>query len=131
MRNFYSLFLGLALLCPLFSAFGQSNARTTQAEADDYMGNLDKSFVTSGILYNRAFPAASLNIFSSSEISNSGHWLESRAELYKGAMNTNGLLSAESLQSLIFQSNKSRTLYLLGYLWSDFRKLTPPQWKQM
>lgn len=26
MRNFYRLFLGLALLCPLFTAFGQSNA---------------------------------------------------------------------------------------------------------
>ncbi|MCF0056480.1 triacylglycerol lipase [Dyadobacter sp. CY356] len=114
MRNFYSLFIGLALLCPLFTAFGQSNARTTQAEADDYMGNLDKSFVTSGILYNRAFPAASLNIFSSSETSNSGHWLESRAELYKGALNTSGILSTESLQSLIYQSNKEQNIVPIG-----------------
>lgn len=114
MRNFYSLFLGLALLCPILTAFGQSNVRTTQAEADDYMGNLDKSYVTSGILYNRAFPAASLNIFSSSEISNAGHWLESRAELYKGALNTSGILSTESLQSLIYQSNNEQHIVPIG-----------------
>ncbi|PWJ59675.1 putative secreted protein (Por secretion system target) [Dyadobacter jejuensis] len=114
MRNFFSLFIGLAWLCPIFIAFGQSNARTTQEEADDLMGYLDKSYVTSGILYNRAFPAASLNIFGTSEVSNSGHWLEARAELYKGALNTSGLLSTESLQSLIYQSNNEQHIVPIG-----------------
>jgi hypothetical protein len=114
MRIFFSLFIGLALLCLLFTAFGQSNVRTTQAEADDYMGNLDKSYVTSGILYNRAFPAASLNIFSSSEVSSSGHWLESRTELYKSALSTNGLLSTESLQNLIYKSTHEQNIVPIG-----------------
>ncbi|PWJ59673.1 hypothetical protein CLV98_102507 [Dyadobacter jejuensis] len=50
MRNFFSQFIGLAWLCLLFTAVGQSKARTTQEEADDLMGYLDKSYVTSGIL---------------------------------------------------------------------------------
>ncbi|HEV7380928.1 MAG TPA: hypothetical protein VGN64_14105 [Dyadobacter sp.] len=115
----------MALLCPLFPTFGQSNARTTQAEADDYMGNLDKTYVTSGILYNRAFPAASLNIFSTTELSNSGHWLESRAELYKGAINTDGLLSTESLQNLIYKSVNVQNVVPIGVTLARFQEINP------
>lgn len=54
MKKNYRLIIGQALLCPLFTAFAEPTRSTTQAEADDHMGNLDKSHVRSGFLYNRA-----------------------------------------------------------------------------
>lgn len=41
MRNFYSLFIGLALLCSFLTAFGQLSVRTTHTETDDYMEDPD------------------------------------------------------------------------------------------
>lgn len=72
--------------------FGQSNARTTQEEADDMFSNLDLSYATSGIIYSRVFPAAALNAFPATEVSNAGHWREAQSEFYRGALNPSGML---------------------------------------
>lgn len=58
MRKFLCLFTGLGLPCLLSSVYVQNNARTFQEESDDIFSNLDQSYVTSNILYNRVLPNA-------------------------------------------------------------------------
>jgi hypothetical protein len=90
MKKIYRLFLGLALLCPIFNASAQ-NERVMNVpqyenhlQAADYaFGNLNKSFVTTGILYDKVFKNAHLETFLPSEPSNSGHWLNAYYELHQ------------------------------------------------
>jgi hypothetical protein len=90
MKKIYRLFLGLALLCPVSSTTAQNEKVMNVPQYEDHVqaadyafSNLNKSFVATGILYDRVFKNAHLETFLPTEPSNSGHWLNAYYELHQ------------------------------------------------
>lgn len=87
----FCLFLGL-------NVFAQTNDNFT-GTIDSMLLNVDKTPITSGILYDRAFILAGLHVFNkfSSDTSSYMHYLQGYNELYMAAYNRNTMPNPDSV----------------------------------
>lgn len=71
--------------------------------ADFKLQNLDKSIITSGILYDRMMPIADIERFKQqdqfTDTTGPRHWMQAYYELYNSAYNNTGWLSPDALQA--------------------------------
>ncbi|MDQ6482155.1 RICIN domain-containing protein [Dyadobacter sp. LHD-138] len=130
MRNFFCLFIGAALLCPIFRTVAQQITPLNLPQHEDHLsaadyafGNLNKSYVTTGILYDRAFKNAHLETFSATEPSNSGHWLNAYYELYQGAYNKNNKLTFNQMRDMVYRSIQESNTIPIGVMLANFNVL--------
>ncbi len=79
------------------------DSQTFKEYADLKFQNLNKSIISTGILYDRMFPIADLTRFKKanqfSDTTNSRHFLQAYYELYNSSYNNNSLKSPELLDS--------------------------------
>ena len=95
MRRMY-----LVVLCWSILPAVMAQSEYSQA-ADNAFTNLDKGGISSGILYDRVFPAA--NLRESGASSSPGHFGQAQSELYETSYNTQNRLTPEDLRSLIWE----------------------------
>ena len=114
MRKLYLfvLFLGTSV-----SVLAQSQY---QQATDNTFANLDKSGISSGILYDRVFPGADLQNFNATTASSPVHYVQARSELYNASYNTTDQLTADELKSLIWQSQQ-RGIVPVGITMAQFQ----------
>ncbi|PWJ57874.1 hypothetical protein CLV98_10554 [Dyadobacter jejuensis] len=128
MKNISSLFLGMAILCSFGSVLAQSNTSlpifNTCEEATQYaFRDLDQTKITKGILYDRVFKNAHLELFQSAENSHAGHWKQAYFELYHASNNNSQMLNSDNLDNLIYESYESTLTVTLGVLAAEFNVL--------
>jgi len=106
MNSFFKLLLWLWLCFAFSAAFAQESAY--RQAADQAFTNLDKTGVSSKILYDRVFPVASLTDYSvsGSGISSSTHFLQARDELRQASYDPGTHLITNELRALIWQSSQ-------------------------
>src|SRR3954471_9601318 len=94
-------------LLPLLLIFSASlRAQTVSSfthDADSLFQNLDKSYVTTGVLYDRIYPYAMLHVFNSSyfDTTNVYHFKQGYYELYNAAYNNTDFVSPDTLNGKI------------------------------
>lgn len=115
MKKLYLLVLLWSML-PLW-ALAQSQY---QQAADEALANLDKSGITSGMLYDRVFPAANLRELSAP--SSAGRYRQAQAELYYASYNRDTRLTPDELDYLIWDSEQ-RNIVPLGVLLGEMQVL--------
>ncbi|MBA2498631.1 MAG: hypothetical protein H0V30_02790, partial [Chitinophagaceae bacterium] len=91
-----------------FFAFS-TKAQTTwdtlpyKAYSDYKLQNLDKTIITSGILYDRVFPVADIERFKQqdqfTDTTGPRHWVQAYYEIYNAAYNNTGWLSPDALEA--------------------------------
>ncbi|TDE18365.1 esterase/lipase family protein [Dyadobacter psychrotolerans] len=130
MKKFVRLFLGLASLCPVFNLIAQNERVLNVPQYQDHLQaadyaftNLDKSLVSTGILYDRAFKNAHLDTFSPIEPSNSGHWLNAYYELHQASYNKENKLTYEQMRNLIYHSSETLNTVPIGVILANFNVL--------
>jgi len=106
MNSFFKPLLWLWLCFAFSAAFAQESAY--RQAADQAFTNLDKTGVSSKILYDRVFPVASLTDYSvsGSGISSSTHFLQARDELRQASYDPGTHLITNELRALIWQSSQ-------------------------
>jgi|GEM_PF-2073706 len=106
MNSFFKPLLWLWLCFAFSAAFAQESAY--RQAADQAFTDLDKTGVSSKILYDRVFPAASLTDYSvsGSGISSSTHFLQARDELRQASYDPGTHLITNELRALIWQSSQ-------------------------
>src|SRR5919107_3673900 len=74
--------------------------------ADSVFENLNKSYITTGILYDRVYPSAMLHVFNSSysDTSNIYHFSQAYYELYNAKYNRAGMTEPGLLDERIKQA---------------------------
>jgi len=82
------------------------NAQTTSSfthDADSVFQNLNKSYITTGILYDRVYPYSMLHIFNSAyfDTTNFHHFTQGYYELYNASYNNTNLISPDVLDRKI------------------------------
>ncbi len=94
-----------SLLISSLSSFSQTILPFTKS-VDSMFVNLNKSYITTGILYDRIFPIAYLNMFNTSEsdTSNSDHFTQAYYELYNCAYNSATFVIPDTVDSKIAQT---------------------------
>jgi hypothetical protein len=96
-----------------------AQSRFTQ-DADLSLANLDKSGVTSGVLYNRTFPMA--NLLDPTASSSPGHFRQAHAELYAASYDKDNRISPDDLKSLLDES-ELRQVVPIGILLARMQHL--------
>jgi hypothetical protein len=102
LRHFLVLF---SLVFVVFSTNAQVFWDTLpyKAYSDYKLQNLDKTIITSGILYDRVFPVADIERFKQqdqfTDTTGPRHWVQAYYELYNAAYNNAGWLSPDALDS--------------------------------
>ncbi len=86
----------------------KSNAQnypTFTHQADSVFQNLNKSGITTGILYDRVYPYAMLHLFNTSlaDTSTTEHFLQSYYELYSAAYNPSSFTNPDTVDTRIQQ----------------------------
>ena len=68
-------------------------------DADSVLSHLNKSYITTGILYDRVYPSAMLHVFNTSlsDTTNVHHFKQAYYELYNASYNKQTLLSPEAV----------------------------------
>src|SRR3954468_22475213 len=71
--------------------------------ADSVFENLDKRYITTGILYDRVYPSAMLHVFNTSDFdtSNVYHFIQAYYELYNAKYNKTTLIEPGLVDSRI------------------------------
>jgi hypothetical protein len=90
-----------------------------QQATDAAIVNLDKSGVTSGILYDRVFPFA--NLYEPSAPSSPGHFRQAHAELFNASYNTANRINPQHLTDLIWESEQ-HGIVPIGVLVTDMQR---------
>lgn len=72
-------------------------------DVDSVFQNLDKSFITTGILYDRIYPYAALHVFNTSlaDTSFKNHFRQGYWEIFKAAYSRTGLTSPDTIDKRI------------------------------
>src|SRR5439155_12197103 len=72
-------------------------------DADSVFKNLNKSYITTNILYDRVYPYAMLHMFNTTyfDTTNVHHFLQGYFELYSAKYNNTNLLKPDSLKEKI------------------------------
>ena len=102
LKHFFALFL---LSATTLFAKGQVIWDTLPYKAfSDYkLQNLNKSIITSGILYDRVFPVADIERFKQqdqfTDTTGPRHWLQAYYELYNASYNNSAWLSPDALEA--------------------------------
>ena len=100
------------LFLMLLLGFQELNAQSQYRKGtDEAFASLDMTGVTSGILYDRVFPLARLNEFTTDYKSSPEHFLQARSELYEASYNVNNRLTVNDLKSLIQESERQRIVF--------------------
>ncbi|WP_069661370.1 hypothetical protein [Arcticibacter eurypsychrophilus] len=98
---------------------------TFQQEAEDVLGPLNKSFVTTGILYDRVFPLANLESYkglASDDTTSSVHFTQAYSEIYNSLYNKTGYKTPEELESYL-TSNYTGKTHTIGALFFKYNYL--------
>ncbi len=111
------MYLVVLLWSVLSAVMAQSEYRQA---ADQAFANLDKNGITTGILYDRVFPAA--NLRESGTTSSAGHFQQAQSELYQASYNTQNRLTPDDLSSLTWQSQQ-QGITPIGVLIAGFQVL--------
>lgn len=92
----------ILILGSLYRTLAQPDLSYTQM-ADTLLYLLDKSFISTGILYDRVYPFASLHDFNNNraDTSNYLHFMQAHGELYQAAYNKTGFITNGYLDTLI------------------------------
>jgi hypothetical protein len=103
------------------SAIVVNNSSGYQLATDSMLQYLDKSPITTGLLYDRVFQDARLDIFNyyQTDTSSYTHFLQANYELYSAAYNPTGLLTRSGLENLI-ANNSASSVVPIGILHFDF-----------
>ena len=96
-------------LCFIFLASLTLKAQTTwdtlpyKSYSDYKLQNLDKTIITSGILYDRVYPVADIERFKQqdqfTDTTGPRHWVQAYYEIYNAAYNNTGWLSPDALEA--------------------------------
>jgi hypothetical protein len=109
-------------ICLLMLFWGIASAVTAQSQfrqaVDAAFVNLDKSGITSGILYDRVFPAA--NLLEAGVASSPAHFRQAHSELYEASYSTEYRLTPTDLDNLAYESQQRRVVPI-GILLTDFQ----------
>lgn len=92
--------------------------QTFEEEADYALANLDMSPVTSGILYDKTFPAANLEAYqgtANDPSTNSDHFHQAYSEMYSSKFNKAGLVTPEAFNDYL-SANYDKTNHTIGVL---------------
>lgn len=91
-------------------------------DADSVFRNLNKSYITTGILYDRVYPYAMLHMFNTSyfDTTNVHHFIQSYYELYNAKYNNAGLLNPDTLEKRIeaITAKKHVPLGIINFLFN-------------
>ncbi len=131
-------FSSLILLCLLFSkitSFGQVTSASTSASTpvtsdfsytqmvDSLMAPLNKTQITTGILYDRVFPFAYLQSFNRSynnpDTSSYGHFYQAYSEIYNAAYNKTNLMNDYRLDTLAKAIYYTKNIIPISTLYYD------------
>ncbi|MES2730549.1 MAG: DNRLRE domain-containing protein [Bacteroidota bacterium] len=96
-----------------------------QQEIDQVIAALNKSQITTGILYDRAFPLADLEAFTGgndTDTSSSDHFRQAYHELYNASFNTTGLISGDQLTDQL-TANAVNGEHAIGILYRTFNTI--------
>lgn len=93
--------------------------------ADTLLYPLNKSYVTTGILYDRVYPFASLHTFNSINPDTSGylHFMQSYSELYHAAYNNTGMWREGYLDTLVKAMSYTDNTIPIGVLYYNFNMI--------
>lgn len=99
--------------------FSQSYDPSYREVVDSIMTPINKSQITTGILYDRVFPWASLHAFNA-DTSGYKHFLQASAELYQAAYNKTGMISSERIDTIIRAIAYTNDVVPIGLLYYNF-----------
>lgn len=88
-------------------------------KADSIIAPLDKTQITTGILYDRVFPTARLDVFNlygSSDTTSNDHWLQTYFELYNASFNKSGWLRPSYFSDTVLRSYTFQNVVPIGIL---------------
>ncbi|MDZ7896975.1 MAG: hypothetical protein U5N85_02945 [Arcicella sp.] len=116
--------LMLSLWASMAVAFAQSQGFNTTLEASDYaFAPLDKSYVTSKILYDRVFHNADLQFFNTqTDTSSAQHFLQAYYELYLSNYNNSQVLTPQDIDDLIWTTQQYPAVQI-GVLLAKFHRI--------
>lgn len=104
LRHFFAT--GIFLLCVLFSKAQVIWDTLPYKQYSDFkLQNLDKSIITSGILYDRMMPIADIERYKQqdqfTDTTGPRHWAQAYYELYNSAYNTSGWITPQALDAAL------------------------------
>jgi Secretion system C-terminal sorting domain/Putative serine esterase (DUF676) len=90
--------------------------------ADAVLVNLDKTLVSSKILYDRVFPSARLHEWTANDVSSMGHFIQAQKEIYDACYNTTNMLSPDEFEAMRYKSQQTKIIPI-GVLLNTFQVL--------
>jgi hypothetical protein len=121
--------IALAFLLFTANAFSQTTTSTWDTlpwrnYADFKLQLLNKSFITTGVLYDRVFPVAQVDEHpglpsSNNDTTGPDHFLQAYYEMYNSMYNVSGVLHPDSLNSLI-QTGVAANQHPVGIFWYNY-----------
>lgn len=130
-------FSSLIFLCLLFSGITSAQVRSASTSAsipatsdfsysqmvDSLMSPLNKSLITTGILYDRVYPFAGLHSFNTSygnpDTSSYDHFYQAYSEIYNAAYSKTGLMNDDRLDTLAKAIYYTKNIIPLSTLYYD------------
>lgn len=105
----------------LSASYGQANVDFSYTQmVDTLMGPLNKSQITTGILYDRVFPFAGLHSFNTlygnPDTSSYNHFYQSYSEIYNAAYSKIGLMNDRRLDTIAKAVNYTNSVIPIGVL---------------
>ncbi|HZH88345.1 MAG TPA: hypothetical protein VFD78_04120 [Chitinophagaceae bacterium] len=119
------LYIAVLAMC-LFLLFIPSTlfAQSYQEQKDSLFQHLDKSKVTTGVLYDRVFPWVDLNVVKDSTFQISYSFIKQAwLELYLASYNKETLLSIEEVRDKILTNSLNDNGITLGYVDFEFNSI--------
>ncbi|MCC6286544.1 MAG: Ig-like domain-containing protein [Chitinophagaceae bacterium] len=120
MKKIYLALSCMIMYCSILDA--QSNYSYTQI-VDSALFPVSKTQITTGVLYDRAFPIAGLHVFKSTDTSFFWHFYQAYSELYNATYNKNGLTPVKRIDSIAQSSYAVNGIVPVGILYYDFNVL--------
>ncbi|MFT3948485.1 MAG: T9SS type A sorting domain-containing protein [Agriterribacter sp.] len=117
MKKHYLILLGLLMIC---SALFSQQTMTYTKMADSLLFPISKTQITTGILYDRVVPFASLHSFKNTDTSFYSHFIQAYSELYAAAYNNTSMLKMERIDTISTAIYYSNNVVPVGVLYYDF-----------
>ena len=129
MKNFYLKFSAcILLLCFSFISYSQSGWDTLpwKSYADYRLQPLNKTYVTTGVLYDRVFPIAHMDehtgLSLDEDTTSPDHFKQGYYEMYNSIYNPNGIKTPDDLENML-DTFPAWNGHPIGIIYSNFKTL--------
>ena len=114
MKKIYFALLCTATYCSLLNAQG---SYTYTQIVDSALFPVNKTQITTGVLYDRVFPIAGLHAFKSTDTSFFWHFYQAYNELFNATYNKTGLTPVKRIDSIAQSSYAANSVIPIGVLY--------------